>query len=402
MNSKIIVTFLARFGSAVAAFVIAILLSQFLGTEGKGKAALLILNISFINLFTNIMGGAALVYLAPRFHTFTLLIVSYIWIPLIVAILGLIYYISDYTITALDIHTFVLATILGWFNTNTNLLLGKQKTHTFNILSVVQIFITLIYLLIAFYGNIGEQQYSDYVTALYIGYIASFLASFLYTSKELERNYAISGLKEILRRFIWHGGYIQLANLGQLLIYRASYYMIGYFHSLSPLGIYSNAIAIAESIWIVSRSISTIQYSEIANEKDINVSKQKTIKLRKTNLLISIGLVAIVCFLPDSFYTYLFGRNFTGLQQIIWALAPGIVAFSYANLNSHFFSGIGKNHINTIISFSGFGLTAIIGLVLIPSYSSIGAAITASLVYIITAIAGDIVFIRTTNKKLNI
>lgn len=395
MNSKIIVTFLARFGSAVAAFAIAIILSQFLGTEGKGKAALLILNISFINLFTNIMGGAALVYLAPRFHTFTLVLVSYIWVPLTAGILGLIYYLSGYTFTSLDIHTFILATILGWFNTNTNLLLGKQKTHIFNILSVIQVFVTLGYLLVAFYGSIGQQQYSDYITALYIGYGVSFLVSFLYANKEFTSNYTITSLKEVLRRFIWHGGYIQLANLGQLLIYRASFYMIGYFHDLSPLGIYSNAIAIAESIWIVSRSISTIQYSEIANETDINVSKQNTTKLRKTNLLISIGLVAIVCFLPDSFYTNLFGRNFTGLQQIIWALAPGIIAFSYANLNSHFFSGIGKNHINTIISFTGLALTAIIGIVLIPSYSSIGAAITASLVYIITSIIGEVVFTRT-------
>jgi O-antigen/teichoic acid export membrane protein len=398
MNSKIIVTFLARFGSAVAAFAIAIILSQFLGTEGKGKAALLILNISFINLFTNIMGGAALVYLAPRFHSFTLLLVSYIWIPLITGVLGILYYYSGYTFTSLDIHTFILSIILGWFNTNTNLLLGKQKTHIFNILSVIQVFITLIYLLIAFYGSIGAQQYSDYITALYIGYGVSFLASFIYTTKEFDGGLKLTRFSEVLRRYVWHGGYIQLANLGQLLIYRASFYMIGYFHTLSPLGIYSNAIAIAESIWIVSRSISTILYSEIANEKDINVSKQNTIRLRKTNLLISIGLVATVCFLPDSFYTYLFGRDFKGLQEIIWALAPGIVAFSYANLNSHFFSGIGKNHINTIISFSGFGLTAIIGIALIPSYSTIGAAITASLVYIITAIIGDMVFIRTKAK----
>lgn len=402
MNSKIIVTFLARFGSAVASFAIAIILSQFLGADGKGKASLLILNISFINLVTNIMGGAALVYLAPRFHTFTLLLVSYIWIPLSASVLGLAYYLSGYTITSLDIHTFALATMLGWFNTNTNILLGKQRTHIFNILSVIQVFITLAYLLIAFYGNLADKQYQDYVNALYLGYGASFSISFFYTNKEFTDGYTITSLKEVLRRFIWHGGYIQLANLGQLLIYRTSFYIITYFHSLKPLGIYSNAIAIAESIWIVSRSISTIQYSEIANEKDINISKQKTVGLRKNNILISLILIAIVCFLPDSFYTYLFGKDFKGLQEIIWCLAPGIIAFSYANLNAHFFSGIGKNHYNTIISFTGFGLTAVIGFILIPSYSGIGAALTASIVYIITAILGDILFIRTSTAKLNI
>jgi O-antigen/teichoic acid export membrane protein len=396
MKSKILVTFFSRFGSAAAGFYIAILLSQFLGAEGKGQASLLILNISFINLLTNVMGGAALVYLVPRFHTFTLFLVSYIWVPLAAMAIGFVYYLTGFNVQGFDIHTILLAIILGWFHTNTNILLGKQKTHTYNILTVIQVFITLLYLLFAFYGQqIAPHSYSQYVTALYAGYGLSFVASLFFTLKEIDTRFEISELKEVLYRFIRHGGFIQLANLGQLLIYRTSFYIIGYYHSLKALGIYSNAIALAESIWIVSRSIATIQYAEIAVEKDINVSKQKTMKLRKTNVFIAIGLAAIICILPDTFYTFLFGRDFKGLQQIIWYLAPGIIAFAYANITTHFFSGIGKNHYNTIISFAGFGVTAIAGFILIPVYSGIGAAITASIVYIFTAVLANYMFIKT-------
>lgn len=394
MNNKIIVTFLARFGSAAAGFIIAILLSRFLGADGKGQASLLILNISFINLLTNVMGGAAMVYLAPRFHTFTLLVVSYIWVPITAFLIGLLYYLTGYYIQAFDIHTVILAILLGWFQTNTNLLLGKQKTHTYNLLTVIQVFITLLYLLLAFYSTWGNANFSQYVMALYAGYGLSFVISLFYTIKEIDSTLSINNLKEILYRFIKHGGYLQLANLGQLLIYRTSFYIIGYYQNLKVLGIYSNAIALAESIWIVSRSIATIQYAEVANEKDINVSKQKTLKLRKTNTLIAFGLATIICVLPDSFYTYIFGKDFKGLQQIIWYLAPGIIAFAHANITNHFFAGIGKNHYNTIISFTGFGLTALGGFTLIPHYGGIGAAITSSIVYVVTAIFAHYLFAK--------
>lgn len=395
MRAQILLTFITRFGGAVAGFAIAIVLSQFLGADGKGEASLLILNISFINLLTNVMGGAALVFLAPRFHTFTLLAVSWVWVLASALLLWVLYLVLGIELTGLHGHTFTLAVLLGLFNTNTNILLGKKKTTEFNILTVAQVLLTLGYLLFAFFGGILPVHFHQYIYALYVGYGLTFAASLYYVLKETE-GYVLTDVKEVLRRFIKHGGYIQLANLGQLLIYRAAFYIIEYSYGLTELGIYSNAVAIAESIWIVSRSISTIQYSEVANEADIDVSRRKTILLRKTNVAIAAGLAIVVCLLPDGFYTMLFGKDFTGLQQIIWFLAPGIVAFAYAIITTHFFSGIGKNHYNTIISFAGFGVTIITGLIVIPIYGSVGAAITASVVNIACAVLAEGMF----SKKL--
>jgi O-antigen/teichoic acid export membrane protein len=391
MRVQILVTFLSRFGSAVAGFVIAILLSRFLGADGKGQASLLILNISFINLLTGVMGGSAMVFLAPRFSAFTLLLISYIWVPIATLLLWILYYFSGYSFVTLDANTFALAVLLGWFQTNSNFLLGKKQTHTFNILTLLQVFLTLSYLITAFYTNIAQNNFTQYIYALYIGYGLSFLASAYYTNKELN-SYKIEPVRPILQKYIKHGGYLQLANLGQLLIYRTSYYIIDYYHNIERLGIYSNAIAIAESIWIVSRSISTIQYAEVANEKDINVSSQKTLRLRKINFGIAAALTFVVCILPDGLYTAIFGKDFKGLQQIIWLLAPGILAYSYTSITTHFFAGIGKNHYNTIISFSGFGITIIAGLLLIPSLSTTGAAITASVVYTLNAIQAQVMY----------
>lgn len=384
MKLQILVTFMARFGTAAAGFVIAILLSQFLGADGKGQASLLVLNISFINLFTNVMGGAALVYLAPRYKAFTLLALSYAWVLLAVILAFAGFILFGVPTDSLNIHVFALALLLGWFQSNSSFLLGKKKTHIYNMLAIVQVGLTLIYLLAAFYSDF-TRNFTQYIIALYIGYGLSFLASFFFALKETgEFKFSEAGV--IFPAFIKLGAYMQLANLAQLLIYRASFYMIEYFRDDSHLGIYSNAIAIAESIWIVSRSISTVQYAEVANESNIATSISNTKRLRTTNFIITAGLVLVVCLIPDALYTKIFGRDFTGIQQLIWWLAPGILAFSYYTITTHFFAGIGKSHYNTIISFTGFALTIVAGLLLIPSYGITGAAITASVVYIVNTL----------------
>jgi len=259
-------------------------------------------------------------------------------------------------------------------------------------LAIVQVGLTLAYLFAAFYTDLGKD-FTQYIFALYIGYGISFLASLFFAIKESD-GFSFSEYRQIFPVFIKLGGYMQLANLAQLLIYRSSFYIIEHFHGDTSLGIYSNAIAIAESIWIVSRSISTVQYAEVSNESNLATSISKTKRLRNTNFLITGGLVLVACLIPDLLYTTIFGRDFTGIQQLIWWLAPGILSFSYYTITTHFFAGIGRSHYNTIISFTGFVLTVVIGLVLIPAYGIAGAAVTASLVYIINTLQAAWMFGR--------
>ena len=67
MLSKILNTFGAKTAGAVINLLIAIILSQFLGPEGKGQQGLIITTIAFILVFANLVGGGTLVYLVPRY-----------------------------------------------------------------------------------------------------------------------------------------------------------------------------------------------------------------------------------------------------------------------------------------------------------------------------------------------
>ncbi|RLD34114.1 MAG: hypothetical protein DRI83_08455, partial [Bacteroidetes bacterium] len=79
MINKILNTFGTRSLSAVINFLIAIAVSQYLGPEGKGEQGIIIATIAFVLVFSNLVGGATLVYLVPRYKFSLLLLPSYAW-----------------------------------------------------------------------------------------------------------------------------------------------------------------------------------------------------------------------------------------------------------------------------------------------------------------------------------
>ena len=79
MLKKIIQTFGIRAFSAFVNLLIAVVLSRYLGPDGKGNQNIIITTISIILIFANLVGGATLVYLVPRYKAYLLLIPSYAW-----------------------------------------------------------------------------------------------------------------------------------------------------------------------------------------------------------------------------------------------------------------------------------------------------------------------------------
>jgi len=77
----------------------------------------------------------------------------------------------------------------------------------------------------------------------------------------------------------------------------------------------------------------------------------------------------------------LFGEEFTNINRIIWTLSPGILCFGIFRILGYYFSSTGRPHINTIANLAGIFITVVLGFILIPSYNSYGAGITASLSY---------------------
>jgi O-antigen/teichoic acid export membrane protein len=203
----------------------------------------------------------------------------------------------------------------------------------------------------------------------------------------------------VIRELFRLGFMNQLAHITQMMSFRLSYYFLELFHGDSFVGIYSNGLQIMEAIWLVSKSISLVQYARIANTDDKKYSQDLSVRLVKVGFFISLTLIIPLLLLPESFYLFLFGDGFTGVKEVIWILAPGVLVYNFSIILGHYFSGTGKYYVNTIASSTGLVVAVVLFISLIPTYETWGAALATSISYAITSIVVIIFFMREAKPK---
>ncbi|HSG68077.1 MAG TPA: polysaccharide biosynthesis C-terminal domain-containing protein [Bacteroidales bacterium] len=400
MLARILNTFGTRGLSAVINFIIAIVVSQYLGPDGKGEQGIILATIAFVLVFSNLVGGATLVYLIPRHHFSLLLIPSYFWSIATSGIAWAVLHAFDIVKPEFITHICLLSVLNGFTNIHSTMLIGKEKIKASNLVSLVQPMIVIISLLI--YFSVSEKQSIDaYIHALYYAFGGSLVVSMFYLNKYFERIkiYPLYAYLKVVRELFRLGFMNQLAHITQMMSFRLSYYFLEVFQGEASVGIYSNGIQIMESIWLISKSISLVQYARIANSDDIRYAQTLSVQLLKAGLYISMLSIIPLLILPESFYLFIFGEGFAGVKSVIWILAPGVLVYNFSIILGHYFSGLGKYYVNTIASTIGLLVSILMFYWLIPPYSTVGASIATSLSYLVTSLVILIFFFREAGTK---
>ncbi|HNW98884.1 MAG TPA: oligosaccharide flippase family protein [Bacteroidales bacterium] len=400
MFSKILNTFSTKFITAIINFFIAVIISQYLGATGKGEQGIIITTITLILIFSNLIGGPSIVYLVPRHPLQRIVIPAYAWSLLtsiiFFFIMNLVYIVKPEYI----LHVVILTTINSFASINNSVLIGKEKIKTNNYINLLQT-IVIIGSLLFFFNIQNKIEIYSYIKALYFGFGINFILGFIFIIPFFKKQINPTGkFNEALQGLLKFGFWNQLGTIAQMLSFRISYYFIEYFNGTKDVGIYSNGISIIESVWLVTTSITLVQYSRIVNSENNEYSQKLTIRLTRISLLSIFFILIPLVLLPSSFYTFIFGHEFGDINKVIWTLAPGVLIFNIVNITGHYFSGTGKYHINALAMGVGFAATLIFGLILIPLYGIIGAGITASISYIVTAIVISIIFSKEAKCRI--
>lgn len=403
MFKQIINTLFTKILSGFLNLAIAIIISNYLGADGKGIQGLILTTISVSVILIGIIGQGGLTYLLPRIHFSLLIIPSYLWTLITVNLMWFGLTIINIVPNEYIIHIVLLSFLLTVSGINISILHAKKKIQQVNLINISQIIITLsviIYLII--YKEILSVK--SYVIGLYFGYIISIIISFVYTWRDyINTSYDFPIYKYLIgiKKHIKYGGYNQLDILAQVLSFRLAYYFLNYFTDVSDVGIYSNAVSIIESVWLLSRSIAFVQHSRIVNSRDKNYTVDLTLKFIKLSGILAFVAIAIFIFIPSEFYQIVFGDEFANIRIAILSLSPGILFFSVSFIISSYFSGIGKHYINSISSIVGLIAIILSSLYLIPKYGIIGAGISASFSYFATTLIKLIGFCRIGKVSIN-
>ncbi|HOS17158.1 MAG TPA: hypothetical protein PKX15_09140, partial [Bacteroidales bacterium] len=134
MIKKVLGTFGSRVICTLIAFGIVIINSQVFGSSGLGTIGLFILGITILQNLTSFVGGPSLVYMLPRYDTFQLMFLSYVF-HIVINIIGtILLYVFHLIPTEYAWPLFFSSLFFSVYYINSQLILSNERIKAYNIL----------------------------------------------------------------------------------------------------------------------------------------------------------------------------------------------------------------------------------------------------------------------------
>jgi O-antigen/teichoic acid export membrane protein len=179
-----------------------------------------------------------------------------------------------------------------------------------------------------------------------------------------------------------YGGRAHLSNIMAFVNYRADLFILNLFLSSANLGIYAISVALAESLWLLSKGISTVllpKLSELHNaEKKRKILTPFIARWVFLLTLVAAGVAAII--IPYAI-NLLYGAEFMSGVQTFRILLIGIVLGSFSRVLANDIAARDFPQYNFYASIAVVSVNVTMNLILIPKWGIIGAAAATSFAY---------------------
>ncbi len=405
MFRKIIGTIGTRLITALLGVAIWVLNAHYLDPEKVGTISLMIFSVAIIQLFTNFISGAAIIYMTPRTGIYKLFFPAYFLSFIITLLSVFVLQLVGSLMPILEIipqgyffQVMFLSIVMSFASANDMLLLGLERVKSYNFLSLLQVAGLFLILLFMLFG-VELREVMAYFWAIFISYTIVMVIGFTMLFPSFKR-VPLTNMKELLMDILRFGTYVQFANIFQKMNYRLSLKFVDVYFGRGAVGVLSLGMQLAEGVWLISRSIATVQYSRLSNEMNFDYSVKLTLTLAKITWIVTAIAMALLLAIPKFVFVAVFTAKFGDVKMVIASLSLGIVTLSVSMIFSGFFSSINKPYHNTISSAIGLVFTVVLGLLLIPTYGMIGAGISATISYSFLTLYQFVVFSRMTNLRL--
>ena len=397
MLKKILGTIGTRYLIALLNLALIFVNARVLGIEGVGLVGLIVASMNLVVIFNGILSGNTLVYFMHRYSMRTVMRPAYLWVPLGSVVACGVMALIGFLPKGYEVAICLLAMLNSYVTANARFLLGKDDIKGFNLTFMLQGGLLFFVLMGCYYG-LRLPTVGAYVAGLFvtngIAFIVSALRLWPYVRQEqpLERPVATPLLLcEMFAYGLWAGA----DNLAENCTTRLNYFLVERFGGLGSVGLLDAGTKIAESVWHISRSVSFIEYGEVAKTTDPQAQRQITLRLLRLTALALVLVMAIIVCIPEWCYTeWLFNAEFAGIRQVIMGLSVGIVTLGCNSVLSHYFIGSGRIRWSAASSAVGLVTLLAAGSWLIPAYGVFGSALTTSIAFTAMLLFSGAVFNR--------
>ncbi len=399
MLKKILGTIGTRYLIAFLNLALIFINAKVLGIEGVGMIGLILASVNIAVIFNGILCGNTIIYFMNRYCMRVIFIPAYLWTFLGSAIACAFMYLTGILPFSYGIDIYILAILSSAVAANARFLLGKDNIKGFNLTFILQGGL-LFFVLLLFYYVGDRREVQAYIWGLYItNGIAFVISSFMLIPYFLRETPVSAGksffslLKEMFAYGLWAGA----DSLAETCTTRLNYFLIERFGGLGSVGLLDAGTKISESVWNISRSVSFIEYSNVARSTEADEQKRITLQLFKLTFCAMALIIGCILLIPEWIYTdYLFSPEFKGMRKVICGLSAGVVALGCNSILSHYFIATGKIKYSTVSSCVGLITLLAVGYLLIPAHGVVGSAVSTSIAFIAMLTFSIRVFSRQT------
>ena len=324
MYRYILNTFFARAASTALNFFIVLVIARHAGPAIKGEVTLLITISWFFIFLSNILGGQALIYLIPRNKIELLVVPAYLW-SIAIAAVGFALLKSTEIIQVNHVTSIsILSLLSSLIAIHQTILLAKKQITNSNLIQIVSLLLQAVGIIFCFYFLHIDSAFA-YIYATLVAYsftvvLSFFLIKNIVRFSDFKKDFTWQELKISFR----YGFLYQLVEILQLLNLRYYFFQLGLQQGSQYLGIYSIGRAVLETVWLIPRSISTVQYISTSNTEKIKEEAARTVQMVKGAFVISAIALLLISLIPPSVYIFFFGEGFRYTRHSMRFLFPAI------------------------------------------------------------------------------
>jgi len=398
MLNKILGTVGTRYLVAGLNLILIFINAKTLGLEGVGLAGLIVASANIAMVVNGIFAGNTIVYFMNQYSVRQLIVPAYIWSFVGGLLACTIMLIFGMLPKGWFLEIYLLSVVMSLVNVNARFLLGKDRITNFNLTFFIQGGL-LLFVLLYIYFVLKKNSVDAYVAGMFFTNIAALIVSLLMIINYLRGEKEETDWVSMLRKMFSYGLWGSSDNVAEILTTRLNYFLVQHFTGLAGVGLLDAGTKISESVWHISRSVSFIEYEQVARAEE-RAQKQITLQLLKLTFFTIAFATFIILLIPEKVYTdFLFSPQFQGMRQVIIFLALGIIALGTNSLLSSFFTGTGRIKISAFSSFIGLVTLLIAGYIIVPRLGVKGAAISCSIAYCCMLVFSIIMFCKETRSN---
>ena len=229
----------------------------------------------------------------------------------------------------------------------------------------------------------GHLSSSSAIAAYLLTFVLSLAATVWKLQDDIRKTFHAVPQFDEIKSVVKISFFVYLGTVMQFFNYRLDTYFVEFYLGSASLGIYVTAVHIAETIWILSASMS----NAIVVSAAAGSSKARDAAFKLAILALLIGTVAAVGLiaLGNLVIVALFSEKFALATEPLMWLLPGAVILGIANVLGPYLASIGRPEVNLYNACGATLTTVVLDIVLIPKFGINGAAIASSVAYILFA-----------------